>query len=192
MEEVFTIKNRIINSFILLAPKKGIYRLSMDDLAAEAGISKRTVYRYFSSKDELIEAAVDKIINEVSSYIINIIKESNTSDEALTKLLNSFLNIASKYINSQLMEDMRTHYPHVWRRIDESRARHAVLIVNSLYKKNEQSDLKIINPLIAAEVVKASIQAVLTPDFILRNNLTSEDTLKQLITIFKTGFLHEK
>lgn len=182
------IKDRIINAFFQLVPKRGIYRLSMDEIAAGAGISKRTVYRYFEGKDELIETAVDRMLNMVTSYIRNIVKEADTCDEALTKLMNNFLNIVPKYINSQIMEDMRTHYPHVWKKIEEHRAKNAVFIVNSLYEKNGLNELTI-NPLIAAEVVKASIQAVLNPDFILRNNLTSEETLKQLLTIFKKGFL---
>ncbi len=186
---MFPIKDRIIDALFRLAPKKGIYHLSMDELAAEAGMSKRTVYRYFRSKDEIIEATVEKLLHQVSTYVIKTVEETETPEEALTKLLNAFLNISHKYITYQLMEDMSSRYPHIWRKIDEFRAKNAVLIVTSMYKKGEGKEFRDINPLITAEVVKASIQAILNPDFILRNNLTSEEVIKQLLSIFKNGFL---
>ncbi len=163
--------------------------MSMDELAAEAGMSKRTVYRYFRSKDEIIEATVEKLLHQASTYVIKTVEEAATSEEALTKLLNAFMDLSHKYITYQLMEDMSSHYPHIWRKIDEFRAKNAVLIVKSMYKKGAGKEFREINPLIAAEVVKTSIQAVLNPDFILQNNLTSEETIKQLLAIFKNGFL---
>lgn len=184
------IKDRIINAFVQLAPKRGIYRMSMDELAAEAGISKRTVYRYFRSKDEIIEVALETLLQKITTYVNKTIEEAETSEEALRVVLKTGLNAAQNYITFLVMEDMRTHYPHIWKKIDEFRIRNAVMIVDKLYGKGGQKEFRDINPLIIAEVVKASIQAVLTPDFILRNNLTSEETLKQLLFIFKNGFLN--
>ncbi len=127
----------------------------MDELAAdvnaEAEMSKRTVYRYFRSKDEIIEATVEKLLHQASTYVIKTVEEAETSEEALTKLLNAFLDLSHKYITYQLMEDMSSHYPHIWRKIDEFRAKNAVLIVKSMYKKGAGKEFREINPLIAVE-----------------------------------------
>ena len=46
--------------------------------ARQAGISKRTIYRYFSSKDEIIESILDNFLLEMRTKVEELIKvESN-------------------------------------------------------------------------------------------------------------------
>ena len=40
----------------------GIRSVSMDDIATNLGMSKKTIYQYFKDKDELVEAVVDDVI----------------------------------------------------------------------------------------------------------------------------------
>ena len=51
-----TMKERILETADLLFYQRGIRAVGVDTIAAEIGISKRTLYNHFSSKDELIAA----------------------------------------------------------------------------------------------------------------------------------------
>ena len=48
----------------------GIRSVSMDDIANNLGMSKKTLYQYFADKDELVEGVVDGHINEVEGDCI--------------------------------------------------------------------------------------------------------------------------
>ena len=50
----------ILNAAIDCYQHKGITGTTIDDIAAEAKISRRTVYRYFANKQEIIQAIVDE------------------------------------------------------------------------------------------------------------------------------------
>jgi AcrR family transcriptional regulator len=49
---------RIIDAAYRLFRRKGFTRVSMDDIAAAAGVTKRTVYQHFESKDALVGAVL--------------------------------------------------------------------------------------------------------------------------------------
>jgi TetR/AcrR family transcriptional repressor of mexJK operon len=53
-------EQRILDSALKIFADKGFVGASMDDIAAEAGISKPTLYQYFSSKDELFTAMMSQ------------------------------------------------------------------------------------------------------------------------------------
>jgi AcrR family transcriptional regulator len=47
----------------------GVARLSLEDVAKRAGLSRQTVYRYFPSKGDLVEAAV---LREEQAFLVNM------------------------------------------------------------------------------------------------------------------------
>jgi AcrR family transcriptional regulator len=50
---------RILTASYKLFYRKGYYRTSLDDIAAASGVTKRTLYYHFESKDELLAAVLD-------------------------------------------------------------------------------------------------------------------------------------
>ena len=55
-----TMKQRILETADRLFYLQGIRAIGVDTIAAEAGISKRTLYNHFPSKDELISAYLER------------------------------------------------------------------------------------------------------------------------------------
>ena len=49
----------------------GIRSISMDDIATQLGISKKTIYQYFADKDELVGAVVDADIDDLQDRCVN-------------------------------------------------------------------------------------------------------------------------
>ncbi|TDD74766.1 TetR/AcrR family transcriptional regulator [Actinomadura darangshiensis] len=52
--------------------RKGIYETSMQDIFAEAGLSSGAVYRYFKSKNEIIEANIANVIGDLKSFFADL------------------------------------------------------------------------------------------------------------------------
>lgn len=51
-------RQQILNAAMACFARKGFHQTTMADIAAEAGVSDTLAYRYFSGKEELVEAAV--------------------------------------------------------------------------------------------------------------------------------------
>lgn len=67
------IKEKIIQTMKNLAARKGFSAVTTDELAAACGISKQTLYRYFQSKEEIVE----KVLEELMSGIDRRAKKSS-------------------------------------------------------------------------------------------------------------------
>jgi AcrR family transcriptional regulator len=51
---------RILNAAYELFYRRGFSRVGVDEIATHAGITKRTLYNHFASKDELVAATLDR------------------------------------------------------------------------------------------------------------------------------------
>ena len=79
---------RIADKAHALFIRYGIRSTSMDDIATELGISKKTIYQFYSNKDSLVEALVDKATYE---HIFSCKILTANSDNAIIELY-FFLN----------------------------------------------------------------------------------------------------
>ena len=49
--------------------RDGFYYVTVDQIASELRISKKTIYKYFASKDDLVEAVTNNLMKEVKDKI---------------------------------------------------------------------------------------------------------------------------
>lgn len=173
-----------------LSKTKGFYRVTMDELAARAGLSKRTLYRYFPGKEAIIEAVIDYNLSRIGKEMDKILLSNCNPQEAFGQILNLFYREGRNLINPLVMQDLIAHYPQYWRKIDEYRMQKAQKVIKTLvgYDKDGARGL---NPKIVTAIIMSSIQAVLNPEFILANNLTFEETVVQVIDFFKYGIIKD-
>ena len=81
---------KLIRSAAELFLAKGSAGVSMQDVAEAANVSRATLYTYFSSKDEIFDAAVDGIILSVSDRAKNTLLELPKSASLHEKLFSMF------------------------------------------------------------------------------------------------------
>jgi AcrR family transcriptional regulator len=85
--------------------------VSMDDLATEAGVSRRTLYRYFPTRQDLLAAAGDWIRNDVLELPIEIGDEGIAeSFRRASARLERHPRIARALLRTQTGRAMRSGY----------------------------------------------------------------------------------
>jgi len=55
--------------------RRGVRRLTVGSVCAQAGVSRATLYRYFTSKDELLEAVGRRAVNGVAAALEQAVAE---------------------------------------------------------------------------------------------------------------------
>lgn len=178
------IRDRILLACRDLARQKGFYNLNMDELARQAGISKRTLYRYFRSKEEIIEATLDSFMHEMEGEVNIILAQKGTAQETVAAIMQKLIAKGQFVVNPSGLNDLRIHYPHLWQKIDAFRLERAQMAISYYMQLSNNQLLREIDPRIVTAVFLNSIQTILTPEFILDNNLTFEATIMQLSKLF--------
>jgi AcrR family transcriptional regulator len=70
-----------------LLAKHGYKRMTIEDLAKEAGIGKGSVYLHFSSKEEIALSHIDRIIDRMLRRMAEHLRSEKSSSERLRKLI---------------------------------------------------------------------------------------------------------
>ncbi|NLX90143.1 MAG: TetR/AcrR family transcriptional regulator [Firmicutes bacterium] len=187
-------KERILSAFLKLSKTRGFYRVTMDELATEAGVSKRTLYRYFRSKEEMIEAVLEELMANVESLIEEFVASHHKPDEIVANMLRILHRISQTLFHPLVLGDLQKHYPHYWKKIDQFRVKNVENIVQAKLFLDEKNKglIRNLDPRIVTAAITASIRAVANPDFIITNGLTAEDTLTQLMEFFLYGLLKKE
>jgi TetR/AcrR family transcriptional regulator, cholesterol catabolism regulator len=114
------IKQRIQQAAHELVMQYGIRSVSMDDIAANLGMSKKTIYQYFKDKDELVEAVVDDVIN-TNQCICNDDREK--ADNAVHEifLVMDMMVEMFKTMNPSILFDMQKYHPDAFKKFQKHR-----------------------------------------------------------------------
>ncbi|HAA10077.1 MAG TPA: hypothetical protein DCD98_09960 [Syntrophomonas sp.] len=182
------INQRILTSARQLIAERGYRGWTMDELSSKAHISKRTLYRYYSSKEELITAVVDGFLADIGSKVEELMAAQVAPQQIVRTMLSELITRGRFAIATHSLEDLRQVYPHLWERIDRFRMEKIKTLVEYFIKNNEDSLAANLDPRIISAAVTASIQAVINPTFILDNNLTFEEAGQQLIRFLLASF----
>jgi len=81
------IDNRIVDAADRLLARYGYRKMTVDDLAQEVGIGKGTVYLRFHSKEEIVLATVDRIVDQIVVALDNIAASRLSPPAKLRRML---------------------------------------------------------------------------------------------------------
>lgn len=96
-----------------LFAQKGIENITISDIATEANKSRRTVYTYFKSKEELLEASIEMEVKKISAAITKVAQSSLPPHKKIIKLVFVRLHATRNVVrrNSKLSSE---YFNNVW------------------------------------------------------------------------------
>jgi len=104
------IKDRIREKSHELFMRYGIRSVSMDDIALQLGMSKKTLYHYFTDKDELVDAVLG---DEVGQGQQDCLKCFTDSKDAVDEIFLTMKHIIEQFrnMNPMVLHDLQKfHY----------------------------------------------------------------------------------
>ncbi|MBU2907191.1 TetR/AcrR family transcriptional regulator [Arenibacter algicola] len=102
--------------------KFGSKRFTLDDLAHEMGISKKTIYQYFSSKEEIVQESLKYLLTKVQNEITEVIEKEKTNPiQGIIAIYRIGLDNLKKFSPSFLL-GLQKYYPRANELFNEFRA----------------------------------------------------------------------
>lgn len=107
-------RDAILNQAKALFLKHGVKTIGMDDIAQSLQISKKTIYQYFSSKEELIKHTIDYTYEKVFGEISEIIGNCKSPIHEHFEIQKSVDNVLGLEIEkSAFMFQLKKYYPNM-------------------------------------------------------------------------------
>ena len=172
--------------------REGFYKISMDSLANEIRISKKTIYKHFSSKDELVEKIAEQIMQTISGRIETVIKsELNALGKAL-KLFEIMGDVTLK-LTDKWVQDVKLHHPDLWKKIDGFRTKRAYTALSDIIKQGQEEGCIIKKPAeLMITLFVSAIRSIVNPDFLYYHKFNYKEAFVHSFEILFNGILTSK
>ena len=115
---IITMKDKIIIKAKEMFLKLGFKSITMDDIACEMCISKKTIYKYFANKELLIEQSTQVIHEEVKEVITEIMSKNFNAIEENFEIRRMFGDMFKSTDTSPIYQ-LKKHYPEVYVKVLE-------------------------------------------------------------------------
>jgi len=109
----------------------GIKSLTMDEIARQLGISKKTLYKYATDKKQLVTKAMQIVIEQEECVLLEMEStEGNAIDKSLAT--NKMVSEKLQSIQPAVIFDMQKYYPEAWAIMED----HKCVFIHNQVKEN--------------------------------------------------------
>ncbi len=160
--------------------KLGYKAVSMDEIAAAAGISKMTIYKYFSSKEDLFIKVVESVSDNAYLKLESLINGVDGTIEKIDALLNFSLD-SLKLFSLAFYKDAMDNQYIAKKLIENKKTMSKKIIIDIIETGIEKGEVRELDAKFVAEFLNIMIDGMLTNYSEL---ITSEVALKDFCSNF--------
>jgi len=169
----------------------GYNALTMDDLAHELGMSKKTLYQHFPGKDAIIGLVIDGIGRAVRSELDAIL---NDPARTFAQKLRAIVDVVAPrlaLLSPAMLRELQRYAPQIFVKIDELRQKNIPYVFGRLFRAGiaEGAVRPDLDPDFAALFWLHAVRGLVHPDTLAVTQLTTQQTLQKAIALFTTGLL---
>jgi AcrR family transcriptional regulator len=182
---------RILDAAHHLLLTHGYQAFTMDQLAHELGMSKKTLYVHFSSKDEIVGKIVDAIGRNLHTNLEAVLAND---DLTFTGKLGGVVHAAGKTlvnINPTVLRELQRFAPAIYQKIEDIRSKVIPLVFGRLIRDGIAAGKvrRDVDPAFATEFWLHAIRGLVQPATLERTQLTLPQTFAQALDLFFAGLL---
>jgi len=187
-------RKKILEGSRALFFREGVSSLTMDQIASRQGISKKTLYKYFANKEQLVAEAIEARIREIAA-----LTDALAHDPARTfpDRLSGILGVVARQlaeIGESLIKDVFYREPQLWERIDRFRREHIFASIAELFEEGIRDGY--IRTDIESHLVPTlffnAVSAIMSPAQFFALNAPPAVVFETLVRILLGGVLTEQ
>jgi len=133
-------KERIQQKAKELFMRYGFKSVTMDEIAGQLGVSKKTIYQYYTDKDELVEAVMQAEIEYMRTECIRQNTESENAVEELFKDMDSMEAIFDA-LNPQIIFDLEKFYPKTFEKFKKHKHTFLLEVIKNNLERGRREEL---------------------------------------------------
>lgn len=186
-------KERILTAAEQLFWKYGVRSVTMEDIAKQLGISKKTIYQHFTDKEAILYQVMQKKIDSDVTEMHCVATETTNPIEELLMVLE-MMRRNQHEVSPNLLIDIKRYYPQAfglfWQHMDQHLMKHILEnIQKGVSQELYRSD---INPAILARMRVEQIELAFNNDFFPTNQYSMLEVQRELMHHFVRGMLTEQ
>jgi len=169
----------------------GYSAFTMDDLATELGMSKKTLYVHFSGKDEIIGAVIEELGREIRANADALLADRHLN---FTEKLRAFADAMVRrltQVHPRMMRDLQRFAPDLYLRITEMREKNIPYVFGRFIAEGQQAGMVRANAdtAFAVQFFLQAMNGLIQPPVLEQLGLAPGEVVPRAIELFFGGLL---
>lgn len=172
----------------------GYKKVTMDEIADALGMSKKTLYQFFSSKYELLNAVADEKVCSINEYINQTLESEEMN---FIQKVHTIIQCVSKehhQMRPAALLDIQKSVPEIWKKIMDTQKQQIAIKFTQLMEMGKQQGY--VRTDIPSEIITAvyssAILTMLNPEVYNALNRTPSECFQYAVKIIYEGILTNK
>jgi AcrR family transcriptional regulator len=188
-----SLRGRIVEQARELFLDHGYSKVSASEIAEALGISKKTLYKEFESKQEILRAVILPKLKDATRRLDEAINDRTLPFPEKLKAVLAVIGAQQQRVSPVLIRDVCVHAPEVWREIQEHKQARLKKFEKLLVEGVKQGYFRADIPQeIIIRMHTAAVESLMTPQALGELPCTSQEVYQGIITILFEGILKPK
>jgi AcrR family transcriptional regulator len=181
-------KHRILETARERFFRDGITKVTLDEIADQLGMSKKTLYKFFPSKEELLKSVVHFMMGFIERRLGAIVSSDKPVEQKMTEVLALVGGFASR-IGVQFQRDMQRFAPTLWGEIENFRREHLFTKLEKLFLQAKQEGIlrSDLNQELFMLVFFHAMHGIMNPQTLSQHAFSPDMAFKEIFRILLEG-----
>lgn len=194
MNEENEIKDRIRSRAEEMFNKYGYSKITMEEIAATLGISKKTLYKHYSNKENILKEIVNSAKCEIETFIEELINNKKLQFIEKLKIFMNFIAKQTVRLESPMIHDIMKCNPEIWHDIVEFRQNRTYKHFSELIEQGKKSGTftKKINTEVIVIAYVSAVHSLISPGILSTLPISADQAYMEILKIFFDGIFTEE
>lgn len=179
-------KEQILEATIGVFNKKGM-KFTMDDLASELNMSKKTIYKYFDNKNSLCLEMVDYCFDRIKTSEQDVVKNKTLSTKEKIKTILGVLPEGYSDIDFRQLYLLKNKYPKIYKKVEQRLENGWEATIALLQQGIDEGVIRKISIPIFKLMLESTVEQFFQRDVLIQNQLDYADALEEVVMILMEG-----
>jgi len=186
-------KQRIIDVASLRFRELGISKVTLDEIASELGMSKKTMYKFFPSKEVLLTDVVHGVMSTLRARVESTVASNKPFAEKASELL-AHLGRVIGTTSKQFLVDLQRFSPGLWKEMEEFRRQRILTNIRAIFVQAKEEGVfrKDLNVDLFILVFLNSVQNIVSPQVLAEQSFSMEEALRGIFRIILEGAMTDE
>lgn len=186
--ETMELREMILEGTIKAFNRKGL-KFTMDDIARELAISKKTIYMVFADKESLFLAMVDYMFDHIKESEEAVVQDTSLSTKEKIKKILGVMPEGYKEVDFRQLYLLRERYPAIYKRVEERLETGWETSIALLEQGIAEGVIRPVRIPLLKMMLEAALEQFFQRDILMRNQISYQEALTEVVDILVEGIV---
>lgn len=180
------LRTQLLEGTLCVFNQKGL-KFTMDDIAKELGISKKTIYTVFENKEMLFLAMVDYLFDSIKESEQKVAEMPSLSTLEKIRAILGVLPESYKEIDFRQLYLLRDKYPVIYEKVEERLENGWETTIALLEQGMAEGVIRPVHIPVLKTMLEASLEQFFRRDTLIRSEISYQEALDEVVGILIDG-----